>query len=107
MFLIKSVVVIRWGTVRIALILGRTKGCSSMNSGIDRSFPKQSLRSSKEAKGAGPAFGCLDLYDDPAKKNLMINYYQVMLISKRFWVNNGLCIPKAFSVAPRAFCSLT
>ena len=107
MFLIKSVVVIRWGTVRIALILGRTKGCSSMNSGIDRSFPKQSLRSSKEAKGAGPAFGCLDLYDDPGKKNMMINYYQVMLITRSFLVNNELCIPKAFNVAPRAFCSLT
>ena len=69
MFLIKSLVLIRWGTVRIVLILGRTKGCSSMNSGIDRSFPKQSLRSSKEAKGAGPAFGCRDLYDpDPETK---------------------------------------
>ena len=68
MFLIKSLVLIRWGTVRIVLIEGRTMGCCKLNSGIDRSFPKQSLRSSKEAKGAGPAFGCLDLYDDPGKK---------------------------------------
>ena len=75
MFLIKSLVLIRWGTIRIVLILWRIKGCSSKNSGIDRSFPKQSLRSSKEAKGAGPAFGCLDLYDDPAKKNMTINYH--------------------------------
>ena len=59
----------------LVLIEGRTKGCCKLNSGIDRSFPKQSLRSSKEAKGAGPAFGCLDLYDDPAKKKEMINYH--------------------------------
>ena len=73
MFLIKSLVLMKWGTY--GLIEGRTKGCCKLNSGIDRSFPKQSLRSSKEAKGAGPAFGCLDLYDDPAKKNMTINYH--------------------------------
>ena len=45
--------------------------------GIDCSFPKQSLRSSKEANGAGPAFGCRDLYEHSEMVNINTEYMPI------------------------------
>ena len=60
-------------------------------------FPKQSLRSSKEAKGAGPALGCRDLYE--LSETFLQKYKNIQTFYKKIQVDSCCSEIQTFTIS--------